>query len=147
MPHTLREYALLGDGERGAIVGPRGDLVWMCFPHWDSDPLFSALIGGGGTYAVTPTERHVWGGYYEPRSLIWRSRWATCDAIVECRQALALPADPGRVTILCRAAAPPRQLPADRDPRPARRRSAATACATSHAMITASGARASTACN
>ena len=45
-PHTLREYALLGDGERGAIVGPRGDLVWMCFPHWDSEPLFSALIGG-----------------------------------------------------------------------------------------------------
>ena len=103
-PHTLREYALLGDGERGAIVGPRGDLVWMCFPHWDSEPLFSALIGGGGTYAVTPIERHVWGGYYEPRSLIWRSRWATRDAIVECRQALALPADPGRVTILCRAA-------------------------------------------
>jgi GH15 family glucan-1,4-alpha-glucosidase len=104
-PHTLREYALLGDGERGAIVGPRGDLVWMCFPHWDSEPLFSALIGGGGTYAVTPTVRHVWGGYYEPGSLIWRSRWATCDAIVECRQALALPADPGRATILCRAAA------------------------------------------
>ena len=105
MPHTLREYALLGDGERGAVVGPRGDLVWMCFPHWDSEPLFSALIGGGGTYAVTPAERHVWGGYYEPRSLIWRSRWATGRAIVECRQALALPADPRRATILCRAAA------------------------------------------
>ena len=41
-PHTLREYALLADGERGAIVGPRGDLVWMCFPHWDSD---AALLG------------------------------------------------------------------------------------------------------
>ena len=105
MPHTLREYALLGDGERGAIVGPRGDLVWMCFPHWDSEPLFSVLIGGGGTYAVTPTERHAWGGYYEPRSLIWRSRWATSHAIVECREALALPGDPGRVAILCRAAA------------------------------------------
>jgi alpha,alpha-trehalase len=105
IPHTLREYAMLGDGERGAIVGPRGDLVWMCFPHWDSEPLFSALIGGGGTYAVTPAERHVWGGYYEPRSLIWHSRWATCGAIVECRQALALPADPQRVTILCHATA------------------------------------------
>jgi alpha,alpha-trehalase len=102
MPHTLREYALMADGERGAVVGPRGDIVWMCFPHWDSEPLFSALIGGGGTYAVTPTERHVWGGYYEPGSLIWRSRWATCDAIVECRQALAFPSDPGRVTILSR---------------------------------------------
>ena len=23
-PHVLREYALLADGERGALVGPRG---------------------------------------------------------------------------------------------------------------------------
>ena len=104
-PHVLRDYALLADGERGALVGPHGDIVWMCFPHWDSDALFSALIGGGGTYAITPTDRHVWGGYYEPRSLIWRSRWATCDAIVECRQALALPAEPDRATILRRVVA------------------------------------------
>jgi len=26
-PHVLREYALLADGERGALVGPRGDVV------------------------------------------------------------------------------------------------------------------------
>jgi hypothetical protein len=30
--HVLREYALLGDGELGALVGPRGEIVWMCFP-------------------------------------------------------------------------------------------------------------------
>ena len=36
-PHVLREYALLADGERGILVGPRGDFVWMCFPRWDSD--------------------------------------------------------------------------------------------------------------
>ena len=45
-PHVLREYALLADGERGVLVGPRGDFVWMCFPRWDSDGIFSSLIGG-----------------------------------------------------------------------------------------------------
>ena len=35
-PHVLREYALLADGERGIVVGPRGDFAWMCFPRWDS---------------------------------------------------------------------------------------------------------------
>jgi hypothetical protein len=30
VPHVLREYALLADGERGIIVGPRGDFAWMC---------------------------------------------------------------------------------------------------------------------
>ncbi|MGH3554405.1 MAG: trehalase-like domain-containing protein, partial [Mycobacterium sp.] len=71
----LREYALLADGERGVLVGPRGDFVWMCVPHWDSEAAFSALLGGPGAYAVTPSDaRFVWGGQYERRSLIWRSR-------------------------------------------------------------------------
>ena len=92
-PHVLREYALLADGERGALIGPRGDLVWMCFPRWDSDGIFSSLIGGRGGYTVTPTDRCVWGGYYEPGSLIWHSRWVTVNnEVIECREALALPA-------------------------------------------------------
>ena len=49
----LSEYALLADGERGIMVGPRGDFVWMCAPRWDSDAMFSALIGEAGVYAVT----------------------------------------------------------------------------------------------
>ena len=40
-PHVLREYALLADGERGILVGPRGDFAWMCFPRWDDDAMFS----------------------------------------------------------------------------------------------------------
>lgn len=101
-PHVLREYALLADGERGVLVGPRGDFAWMCFPRWDSDAVFSALIGGRGGYAVTPRERFVWGGYYEPGSLIWRSRWVTQDAVIECREALALPAAADRAVVLRR---------------------------------------------
>jgi len=63
-PHVLREYALLADGQRGILVGPRGDFSWMCTPRWDSDAVFSSLIGGGGLYAVTPTDaRFVWGGF------------------------------------------------------------------------------------
>jgi alpha,alpha-trehalase len=100
-PHVLREYALVADGERGALIGPHGELTWMCAPQWDSDAVFSALIGGGGAYAVSPADpRHVWGGYYEDGSLIWHSRWITSDAAVECREALAYPGDPGRVVLL-----------------------------------------------
>ena len=54
VPHVLREYALLADGERGVLLSPRGDYTWMCFPRWDSDACFATLIGGQGTYAVTP---------------------------------------------------------------------------------------------
>ncbi|MGI8506767.1 MAG: glycoside hydrolase family 15 protein [Solirubrobacteraceae bacterium] len=101
-PHVLREYALLADGERGIMVGPRGDFVWMCFPRWDSGAVFSSLIGGSGAYAVTPRARFVWGGYYEPGTMIWHSRWITADATIECREALALPARADRAVILRR---------------------------------------------
>ncbi|MFZ0120880.1 MAG: glycoside hydrolase family 15 protein [Pseudonocardiaceae bacterium] len=101
-PHVLRDYALLADGERGVLVGPHGDFAWMCAPRWDSDAVFSSLIGGHGAYAVTPVERHVWGGYYEEGSLIWRSRWITTSGIIECREALSFPGDPHRAVILRR---------------------------------------------
>ena len=80
----------VADGERGAVIGPEGDICWLCFPHWDS-PAASSLIGGQGHYTVSPTERFVWGGYYEEGTLIWHSRWVTNSSIIECQEALAFP--------------------------------------------------------
>ena len=39
-------------------------------------------------------ERFVWGGHYEPASLIWRSRWVTGSAIVEMSRGARLPRRP-----------------------------------------------------
>ncbi|MFI6452735.1 glycoside hydrolase family 15 protein [Streptosporangium amethystogenes] len=101
--HTLREYAVIADGERAVLVDPDGGCAWMCFPSWDSPALFSALAGGAGGYWVRPEDEwRVWGGYYERRSLIWRSRWVTGDGVVECREALSRPADSDRAILLRR---------------------------------------------
>jgi alpha,alpha-trehalase len=100
-PHALRDYALLADGERGALIGPKGEIGWLCAPRWESGSVFSALIGGSGVYAISPADRFVWGGYYEQGSLIWRSRWITdADTIIECREALVFPGDPHRLVLL-----------------------------------------------
>lgn len=104
-PHALRDYALVADGERGALVGPRGELAWMCFPRWHDEAVFAALIGGESAYAICPRGRFVWGGYYEPGTLIWRSRWITEEGIVECREALAVPSSAERAVVLRRAVA------------------------------------------
>jgi GH15 family glucan-1,4-alpha-glucosidase len=104
-PRVLREYSFIADGERGAVIGPDGAIVWLCMPGWDSPAVFSGLLGGNGGYAVTPADpRFVWGGYYEPGSLIWRSRWTT-RSVTECREALAMPADPHRCVLLRRVVA------------------------------------------
>jgi alpha,alpha-trehalase len=101
-PHVLREYSLIADGERGALIGPDGEISWLCAPRWDSPAVFAGLLGGPGGYAVTPSDPwHVWGGYYESGTLIWRSRWVG-GSRTECREALAMPADPHRAVILRR---------------------------------------------
>ena len=101
----LREYALLGDGERGALIGPRGDISWMAAPRWHDGAVFASLIGGRGVFAITPHGRFVWGGEYEDGTLIWRSRWVTTGGVIECREALAFPGDPNRAVILRRLSA------------------------------------------
>jgi alpha,alpha-trehalase len=104
-PRVLREYALVADGERGALIGPDGSVAWLCAPRWDSPAVFSGLLGGAGRYTVTPADPwHVWGGYYEDGTLIWRSRWVGAWR-TECREALVMPADPRRAVLLRRIAA------------------------------------------
>lgn len=102
-PATLRQYAVLADGERGALVGPHGDIGFLCVPRWHDDAVFARLLGGPGVYAVRPQDHHyVWGGHYEHGSLIWRSRWVTGSRITECREALVFPGDQRRAVLLRR---------------------------------------------
>ncbi|WP_431990827.1 glycoside hydrolase family 15 protein [Streptomyces albogriseolus] len=102
-PRVLRDYFVLADGERGAVVDPEGRVVWLCAPRWHSDAVFSALIGGSGHFAWTPVDPwHVWGGTYEEGTLIRVHRWVSADSVVECRDALAMPASPDRVVLLRR---------------------------------------------
>ena len=101
-PHVLRDYSFIADGRRGALIGPDGNCAWLCFPSWDDPAVFAGLLGSGGTYAVLPEGRWVWGGYYEDGSLIWNSRWVGEDWIVESRDALAYPGEPDRAVLLRR---------------------------------------------
>lgn len=104
--HAIRDFAFLADGERGALVDPQGAVQWMCFPRWADEPLLRTLFGLPGSYTVRPAARYTWGGYYEDGTLIWHSRW-TLDtgAIVESREALALPGDAERAILLRRVTA------------------------------------------
>lgn len=108
-PHALHDYALLADGERGALIGPDGVIAWLCAPTWHDDAVFASLVGGPGAYAVTPRGRYAPGGYYEEDTLIWRSRWITTDGVVECRETLTFPGEEDRLVLL-------RQLHAVRGP-------------------------------
>jgi alpha,alpha-trehalase len=105
LPHQLRDYALLADGQRGVLVDPDGELAWMCFPTWSDPAVLASLLGSGGSYRIQPKGRYVPGGSYEDGTLIWRQRWVTESGIIECRQALVYPGRPDRAVILRRVSA------------------------------------------
>src|SRR5262249_27022646 len=47
---TVTDYgldlAVIGNGRTAALVNPSSRIVWWCFPRFDSDPVFSRLLGG-----------------------------------------------------------------------------------------------------
>ncbi|WP_063736290.1 hypothetical protein [Streptomyces sp. RTd22] len=75
--------------------------------------MFSTLIGGPGEYLLGPEDHwNVWGGSYEEGTLIHVGCWTTGDTVIECREALAVPADPDRLVLLRRVRAVPAATPA-----------------------------------
>jgi alpha,alpha-trehalase len=100
----LRDFAFLANGERGALIGPSGDIAWMCFPTWSDSALFAGLLDRG-QLPHRAGEQFLTGGYYEERSLIWHSRFVTHHGIFESRDALVYPGSADRSILLRKVSA------------------------------------------
>jgi GH15 family glucan-1,4-alpha-glucosidase len=82
MPARIEDYALIGDCKAAALVARDGSIDWLCWPRFDSDACFAALLGASehGRWLIAPNDgearvtRH-----YRRNTLILETRF-------ECRE-------------------------------------------------------------
>ena len=79
MPAPIEDYALIGDCETAALVSRDGSIDWLCFPRFDSDACFAALLGTpeNGYWRLAPIDKAKVHRRYRPKTLILETEFET----------------------------------------------------------------------
>ncbi len=84
MASRIEDYALIGDCGSAALVGKDGSIDWLCWPRFDSDAFFAALLGTAenGRWLIAPRGTARITRRYRHNTLILETRFATDEGAV-----------------------------------------------------------------
>jgi len=80
MSAPIESYGLIGDCQTAALVGLDGSIDWLCWPRFDSDACFAALLGDAshGSWRIAPATKPVEvSRRYRPDTLILETIFKT----------------------------------------------------------------------
>lgn len=81
MQTPIEDYALVSDLHTGALISRDGSVDWLCFPRFDSDSLFGALLGTAehGRWLVAPeaSDATVVERSYIDSTFVLQTHWRT----------------------------------------------------------------------
>ena len=78
-PSQIADYGLIGDCETAALVDRKGSIDWLCWPRFDSDACFAALLGdeNNGCWRLAPADAFTTSRRYRPGTLILETLFET----------------------------------------------------------------------
>jgi GH15 family glucan-1,4-alpha-glucosidase len=81
MSTRIEDYALIGDCKSAALVARNGSIDWLCWPRFDSEACFAALLGTSehGRWLVAPQQQARITRRYRPGTLILETCFETDD--------------------------------------------------------------------
>src|SRR5438132_13556749 len=86
MPSRIEDYALIGDCEAAALVARDGSIDWLCWPRFDSDACFAALLGSDehGRWRIAPCDGRARATRsYRSSTLVLETRFECSDGVVK----------------------------------------------------------------
>ncbi len=81
---SIEDYALIGDCETAALVSRDGSIDWLCWPRFDSEACFAALLGTREHGHLRIRARHPEARVtrrYRPNTLILETRFETPEGV------------------------------------------------------------------
>jgi GH15 family glucan-1,4-alpha-glucosidase len=84
MTTRIEDYAMIGDLGSAALVGRNGSIDWLCWPRFDSDACFAAILGAPehGRWRIAPKDQSAKiTRRYRPNTLILETRFETVTGV------------------------------------------------------------------
>jgi len=80
----IADYGLIGDCETAALVDRNGSIDWLCWPRFDSDACFAALLGdeSNGAWKIAPADAFTTSRQYRQDTLILETVFETAEGAV-----------------------------------------------------------------
>ncbi len=79
----INDYGLIGDGRSAALVSTAGSIDWLCWPRFDSPPIFGALLDtNGGRWRIAPVEAAQVTRHYIDDTNVLSTRFTTSTGSV-----------------------------------------------------------------
>src|SRR5437762_808735 len=82
----IEDYAMIGDCETAALVSRNGSIDWLCWPRFDSDACFAALLGNDehGRWLIAPRDSQARvARQYRRNTLILETRFECSEGAVK----------------------------------------------------------------